>query len=310
MNLRPAPLSKVGHGVFGCVRVHTELRFQAGKKGFRRREMARFLTRVELPEKIHDVRLRQERVNLELNLRLMRAHGVRWGKRESWPGVSPPRLLLGWILITFAQNSHFTVPSSSTGVLLLRPQFLQVQFRLAASMTHPLSRRRPATGATQRARVGRRGDRRPSAYHGPDLETRREWGLIFFIHYRTGQNESRETKQLTFGPALARARRVTSFCPAGQLRRGPVPSWSSLSSWNPRRNKVPARLPTAPQERRACGSTILREIAAHCLTELALRRIGEGCHRTSSDVAFDNPWGGPWRLPSVCASGTHLFCRS
>lgn len=152
--------------MLGRVRVHSELGLQAGKKGFRRREMARFLARVELPEKVHDVRLRQERVNLELNLRLMRIHDVRWGKRESWPGVSPPRLLLGWILITFAQNSHLTVPSSSTGVLLLRPQFLQVQFRLAASMTYPLSRRQPATGATLRARVGRRGDRRPRAYHG------------------------------------------------------------------------------------------------------------------------------------------------
>lgn len=77
VNLRPAPLSEVGHGVLGRVRVHTELSFQAGKKGFRRREMARFLARVELSEKIHDVRLRQERVDLELNLRLMRAHGVR-----------------------------------------------------------------------------------------------------------------------------------------------------------------------------------------------------------------------------------------
>jgi len=166
VDLRPSPLSEVGHGVLGRVRVHPELGLQAGKERFRRREMARFLARVELPEKVHDVRLRQERVNLELNLRLMGIHDVRWGKRESWPGVSPPRLLLGWILITFAQNSHFTVPSSSTGVLLLRPQFLQVQFRLAASMTHPLSRRQPATGATQRARVGRRRDRRPRAYHG------------------------------------------------------------------------------------------------------------------------------------------------
>jgi hypothetical protein len=72
-----ASLSEVGHGVFGRVRVHPELRFQAGKKGFRRREMTRFLARVELPEKIHDVRLRQERVNLELNLGLVRTHGVR-----------------------------------------------------------------------------------------------------------------------------------------------------------------------------------------------------------------------------------------
>src|SRR5260370_16843981 len=90
-----------------------------------------------------------------------------WGNRESWDGVSPPRLLLGWILITFAQNSHFTVPSSSTGVLLLRPQFLQVQFRLAASMTHPLSRRRPATGATQRAPLSPRRNPTPRAYHAP-----------------------------------------------------------------------------------------------------------------------------------------------
>jgi hypothetical protein len=184
VNLRPAPLLEVGHGVLGRMRVHTKLRFQTGQKGFRRREMTRFLTRVELPEKVHDVRLRQERVDFELNLRLVRTHDVRWGKRESWPGVSPPRLLLGWILITFAQNSHFTVPSSSTGVLLLRPQFLQVQFRLAASMTHPLSRRRPATGATQRARVGRRGDRRTRAYHGSRPRVGSDWGLIFTIHYR------------------------------------------------------------------------------------------------------------------------------
>jgi hypothetical protein len=184
VNLRPAPLSKVGHGVLGRMRVHAKLGFQTGEKGFRGREMARFLARVELPEKVHDVRLRQERVNFELNLRLVRTHGVRWGKRESWPGVSPPRLLLGWILITFAQNSHFTVPSSSTVVLLLRPQFLQVQFRLAASMTHPLSRRRPATGATSRARVGRRGNRRPRAYHGSRPRGWPQWGLIFTIHYR------------------------------------------------------------------------------------------------------------------------------
>jgi hypothetical protein len=83
VNLGPSSLLEVGHGVLGRVRVHSELSLQAGKKGFRRREMARFLARVELPEKIHDVRLRQERVNLELNLRLLRAHGVRWGKRES-----------------------------------------------------------------------------------------------------------------------------------------------------------------------------------------------------------------------------------
>ena len=157
VNLRPASLSKVRHGVLGRMRVHAKLRFQAGEQGFRRREMARFLARVELPENVHDVRLGQERVNFELDLRLAQVHVVRWGKRESWPGVSPPRLRLGWILITFAQNSHFTVPSSSTVVLLLRPQFLQVQFRLAACMKHPLSRRKPATGATQRARVGRRG---------------------------------------------------------------------------------------------------------------------------------------------------------
>ncbi len=50
VNLRPAPLSEVGHGVLGRMRVHTKLRFQTGEKGFRRREMARFLTRVELPE--------------------------------------------------------------------------------------------------------------------------------------------------------------------------------------------------------------------------------------------------------------------
>src|SRR5437762_11656257 len=79
LDLRPAPLSEVGHRVLSRVRVHPELRLQAGEKGFRRREMARFLARVELPEKVHDVRLRQERVNLELNLRLVRAHGVRWG---------------------------------------------------------------------------------------------------------------------------------------------------------------------------------------------------------------------------------------
>ncbi len=230
VNLRPAPLSEVGHGMLGRMGVHSELSLQAGEEGFRRREMPRFLARVELPEDVHDVRFRQQRVNFELNLRLVRTHGVRWGKRESWPGVSATRLLLGWILITFAQNSHFTVPSSSTMVLLLRPQFLHVQFRLAASMTHPLSRRRPATGATSRARVGRRGDRRPRAYHGSSLGDEAEMGLIFTIHYKKldfplsdGTRQSREAKQPTLGPAPGLARRVTSFCPPGQLWRGPVP---------------------------------------------------------------------------------------
>ena len=65
------------------------------------------------------------------------APGVRGSDRMGWPGVSPPRARLGWILISDAQCSHLTVPFRATSDRFERPQFLQFHSRLTCCMRSP-----------------------------------------------------------------------------------------------------------------------------------------------------------------------------